>query len=311
MFKLIVRYVYSFLALIAVIGGVWAFYDQLVAVDDYGLTLTLKSKEKLIENNHQTPGLTMLYNGVEVNSLFITKIQLKNTGKRALTKDFIYEPVKITLGKSNKILQINTKNLFITHSINSITFKWNLFNPNEIIEIVVFSTQPVTINMNHKIKEITTIAYIDEIINPPTEQKLKAISIFWFLLMVIAILLTLDAVSLIKNDKKLGKIFVFLRSLPDRNSIQKEAFLSELLNLYQDYYRSVPILFVKPDELIKLVSENITQSEIITGHELYKAKQEGINYVRHLNLYSIRTINIMGGPLLFIFSFIRILLALF
>lgn len=311
MLKLIVRYIYSLLASIAVIGGVWAFYDQLVAVDDYSLTLTLKNKEKLIENNHKTPGLTMFYNGVEINSLYITKIELKNTGKRALTKDFIYEPVQISVGKSNKILQINTNNIYTTHSKNSITFKWNLFNPNEKIEVLVFSSEPVKINISHKIKEITTITYIDEIINPPTGQKLKAISTFWFLLMIISILLTLDAISLIKNDIKLGNIFAFLRSLPDRDSIQKEAFLSELLNLYQDYYRSVPVLFVKPDELIKLVSENITQTEYITGNELYKAKVEAIRYVRNLNLYNLRTMNIIGGPFLFIFSFIRIIIALF
>lgn len=311
MFKLIVRYIYSFLGLIAIVGGVWAFYDQLVAVDDYSLTLTLKSQEKLIENNHQAPGLTMSYYGVDINSLYITKIQLKNTGKRALTKDYIYQPVQVSVGKSNKILQINTNNSFLTHTANSIIFKWDLFNPNETMEVLIFSTQPAKFNINQKIKEITTINYINEVVNPPTKQRLKAISIFWFLLIIISILMIIDGLSLIKNDIKLATISGFLKSLPTLDDIKKEDFLSKLLDLYEDYYRSVPLLFVKPHELIELVSKNITHLENISGYELEIAKKEGLTYVKNANLYNIRTINIINGFLLFIFSSIKVLIALF
>lgn len=311
MFKLIVRYIYSFLGLIAIIGGVWAFYDQLVSIDDYSLTLTLKSKEKLIENNHHTPGLTMSYNGVEVDSLYLTKIQLKNTGKRALTKDFIYQPVQISVGGSNQILQINTKNSLLTHTKNSITFKWNLFNPTEAMEVLIFSTQPVKLNINQKIKEISSINFVEEIENPSIAQRFESINILWYLIMIFALIITIDALLLIRNDMKLVRIFNFLTSLPTLKSIKREDFLSELSNLYQDYYNSTPLLFIKPDELIKLISENITQSKNITDDELIKAEDEGFNYVRYANLYSIRSNNIIAGPLLFILSFIGILILLF
>ncbi len=294
-----------------IIGGALAFYDQLVAVDDYSLTLTLKSQEKLIENNQQTPGLTMSYNGVEINSLYITKIQLKNTGKRALTKDFIYQPIQVSVGKSNKILQINTKNSLLIHTLNSIIFKWDLFNPNETIELLIFSTQPVILKTNQKIKEITAINFIDEIKNPPITQRFKSINIIWFLLIVFALIITIDALLLIKNDIKLGIIFKFLKSLPSLNSIKRKDFLSELSMLYQDYYNSTPFLFVKPSVLIELISDNITQSENITGYELVKAKNEGFNYTKHANLYTLRSNNIIAGPLLFIFSFFGILISLF
>lgn len=311
MFKLIARYIYTLLIFIGVIGGVWSFYTGLVSPDDYSLTLYLKNKEKLIENNHSTTGLTMAYNGRQINSLYLTRLELKNTGKRALTKDFIYEPIQISIGDKNTILKIDPSNKFLSQTNNIITIKWDLLNPDQNINILIFSTQPIKLNIHQKIKEITEINFIDEIKNPPFSNRFKSINILWFLLMVFALIITIDGLFLMKNDPKLGKVLAFLKSLPTLKSIQKEDYFAELTTLYEDYYNSAPLLFVKPNELKKLISANITPLESIADFELVRAKQEGINYVSHANLYNIRILSIFLGPIIFIICFLAILLSLF
>jgi len=311
MFKLIARYIYTLLIFIGVISGVWSFYSLLATPDDYDLTLYLKSKEKLIENNHSTTGLTMAYNGRQINSLYLTKFQLKNTGKRALTKDFIYEPIQISIGDKNTILKIDPSNKFLSQANNIITIKWDLLNPDQNIDVLIFSTQPIKLNIHQKIKEITRINFIDEIKNPPLTNRFKSINIIWFLLMIFALIITIDGLFLMKNDPKLGKVFAFLRSLPTLKSIQKEDYFEELTILYEDYYDSTPLLFVKPNELKKLISTKITSSETISDFELVRAKQEGINYVRHANLYNIRTLNVFFGLIIFIICFLAISYLLF
>ncbi|MDD5157012.1 hypothetical protein [Sulfurimonas sp.] len=311
MFKIMARSIYALLIFIGVVGGVWSFYNELVSLEDYKLSLFLKSEEKLIENEHSNIGLTMAYNGVGINSLYLTKYTLKNTGKRALTRDYIYEPIQISIGNKNSILKVTSNNHLLTHTNDSITIKWDLFNPDESINVLIFSTEPIKLNIHQKIKEIKTITFVNEIKNPTITKRFKSINIIWYLLMIFAMLITIDGLFLIKNDSKLDKIFAFLKSLPTLKSIEKEDYFSELKKLYEDYYNSAPLLFVKPNDLKKLISAYITPLETISDFELVRAKQEGINYVRNANLYNIRTQNILFGPILFIISFIAIIVLLF
>lgn len=310
MIKKIFKHTYFLIVLFSTIGGAFAFYQQITNGNDYSLSLYLKNSEKIIENNNRAPGLSMLFNGNEIKSLYLSKIQLKNTGKRALTKDFIYEPITITTGVSNKILQINQPSQNISYKDNILTINWVLLNPKENIETSIFTIEPVNIKVNQKLKEISKINFINEVANPPTDKRIKSLGLLWLFLILFSIAITVDAILLVKADIKLGRIFNLVNSLPKSGSIDKKTFFANLSALYEDYYQAIPWAFVKPEELINILSEKFSLSESISDRELEILDHEVIKHVRYANLYSIRSMNIFGGPLLFGFCFIRVLVAL-
>lgn len=76
-------------------------------------------------------------------SLYASKFILKNTGSKAITNEFIYEPLTITLG-NGKILKVESKSEHIQQKNNSIVFQWDLLNPNDEIILTTLTTSPVT-----------------------------------------------------------------------------------------------------------------------------------------------------------------------
>lgn len=308
--KAILKYTKTLFVLLSTIGGVFAFYQQITAATEYSLSLHLRSSEKVIENNSGAPALRVLFNGAEIRSLYVTKIELINSGKRALTRDFIYEPVQINVGKFSEILQVSPGNTNLSHTKNTITAKWDLFNPGESIGATIFSTGPINLATSHKIKEIRTIEYIDYVANPPAKEKLRSLSVLWVIFLVLSLVITIDALLLVKQDPKLGKIFGLVKALPEFGAIDKKSFLADLSAFYEDYYQSVPLALVPPKMLMEKVAEEIGSAEVISGHNLERVKNTVIEYVRFGNMYSIRSMNILFGPLLFGFCFIRVAMLL-
>lgn len=311
MFKKIIKGIFFICGFFATIGGAYSFYQALSIGNDYDLVLYLKDSEKIIENNKKTLGLSMLFNGAEIDSLYLSKIQLQNSGKRALTKDFIYEPLTIEIGSTNKILQTNPPIPFVTHTENTITIKWDLLNPDEAIKLSLFTTEPIEVKTNYKIKEITNINFVNEVANPPTDKRLKSISSIWFFLIIYSIAITLDALLLIIKDLKLSSVIGFVKSLPAKGSIDKKEFLTELSTLYGDYYRSMHWLFVTPEALIAHVSKGLNSTEMISGKELEVICKDTLDMVMHGNLYTIRSRSIFIGPFLFCICIIAITIFLF
>jgi len=310
MLKVLLKKVWWVVGCCAVIGGAISFVQLFTTGDDYGLTIYLKSIEKVIENDSKTPGIRILFNGKEVTSLYLNKIELKNTGKKALTKDFIYEPVTIKADASNVIYQINPPNPFIIFTADKVIIKWDLLNPGEVIDATVFTKKPLKIKTIQQIREITKVEFVDEIANPPTKDRLKSLGILWLLLFVLSIYITLEALLLVKGDVKLGRILNLAESLRTSENVDRKSFLEELARLYDDYYQSVPLLFVKPDELIDIISKKLDQTDKISGHYLEIAREGILEYSMHGNLYFVRSIGIFFGPLLFGFCLIRVGIAL-
>jgi len=107
-------------------------------------------------------------------------------------------------------------------------------------------------------------------------------------------------------------VFSLLKSLPESGSIDKAQFLGELKRLYEIYYRSGPILFVTPDQLIESVSAKLSASSaIIEGRYIERVRVEAINHARFANLYSLRSGAIFFGPVVFGFCVLNLLFVLF
>lgn len=153
---------------------------------------------------------------------------------------------------------------------------------------------------------MTKINYINEITNPPAEKRIKSLGFLWLFIILFSIVITRDAILLVKEDMKLQRIFDLAKSLKTSEDIDKKSFLAELSALYEDYYNAIPWALVTPKELVSSVSEKLSPSESIGGRYLEIARTEIIKYVRYGNLYSIRSMNIFTGPLLFGFCLIRI-----
>lgn len=290
---------------LSTIGGVAGLYQQVSSGSDYSLTLYLKSIDKIIENSSRMSDLRVYFNGTEITSLYITKIQLKNTGKRAFTKESIFEPLTISSSTPTKLFRVDCNNNLQSFTAANVFLYWNLFNPADVINCSLFSTEPLAIKVSHKIKEVARIDFINEIANPPTEQRIRALSLGWFFLIVFSILVILDAVLLIKADIKGSRVLGLIKSLSATESVNKEVFIRQLRNLYEDYYHSAK-LFVTPDELVEHVSSQLSSDDAITDRYLEVARKASIEYVMNANLYNLRVYGVFYGPALLIICIVRI-----
>ncbi|MCY0855749.1 hypothetical protein [Cupriavidus sp. D39] len=307
MIKNILMRVWYFVVIISTIGGVAGLYQQISSSSDYGLTLFLKSADKIIENKSGVSDIRVYFNDKETTSLYLTKIQLKNTGKRAFTKDYIFEPITIASTTPTKLLRADCSNNLQSFTDASFTLRWNLFNPTEAIDCSVFSTEPLTIRLSNKIKEVAKVEFVDQIANPPAEQRVKTLNIWWLVLIAFSVLVTWDAALLVKADSKCSRVLGLIKSLPETESVNKEVFLDELRKLYEDYYQSAK-LFVTPDQLADHVSSQLQPGDAITGRYLQVARDAAIEYVMNANLYNIRAYGIFYGPALFVVSAILVVI---
>lgn len=295
--------------MLAVIGGIYGAYVQLITSNDYALAFYLKSSDKIIENNSKLSDLKLFFNGKEVTSLYITKVQLKNSGRRALTKEYIYDPVTIVNSLPGNILKVSSNSELATLKDESLFLGWDLFNPGDVIDLAIFSTGPVKVTLSHKIREIQNIEFIDEISNPPAEKRVKSISKWWLALIVLSILISVDAIWLIRWDAKGSAVLGTIKGLSKCEMVDKEKFLSILRSDYDDYYKSA-FLFIKPDDLIEHVSSQLSSESIISGIELEVARKAALSGIMNGNLYTIRSHNLFVGPLLFGVCLFRIAIAL-
>ena len=74
--------------------------------------LYLTEQNKVIENNTGLADLKIIYKNSVVDSLYSTKLLLKNSGKKAITKDFVFEPfiAKIQRSKRNFTIEVKLLN---------------------------------------------------------------------------------------------------------------------------------------------------------------------------------------------------------
>lgn len=310
MFRKILKHTWASIVVFSTIGGAISFLHYFFSKPDYSLTIFLKTTEELVQPQH-TSGLRILYNGKEINSLYVTKIIIQNTGRLALTKNFIYKPLSISIGKDNKLIKIKQTGSGESYAQGGkLHFTWNLLNPSDSARIFIYSTNKPDIKESYKIKEIKKVSIVNEIKNPLIEKRVTGIGVFWLVLLLFSILITIDSLLLILGDVKLQKIFNYTKQASNLKSVNRKEYLDTIQTLYSDYHQSVPLLFISVEELPKLISEKIPSTDILAGKDLHLLCQETINYVRHANLYSIRSINIAVGPILFGFCLIRVALAL-
>lgn len=312
MIKKVFQHIWTVLSALAIIGGALAFIQHMLAGDEYNIKISIKSQEKIIENKTGMSDLVVNFKGRRVEKLFATKISLKNTGKRAITKDFVYQPITIEVLKPANILQISSDYTEIFNVENIVTAGFDLINPNESIDFLINSDQLIKIRIGGKIREIQKIEFSDEVSNPSAQVRLYSGGIGWLIGALVFLMLLTDAFFVVRSDAKLSAVFSLVKSLPESGNVDKAEFLKELKRLYEIYYKSGPILFVKPDELIEIVSKKISSSSpIIEGRDIERIRKEVINYASFANLYTIRSTAILWGPVAFGFCFINLLFVFF
>jgi hypothetical protein len=138
MIKNILKRAWYFIIVLSTIGGVAGLYQQVSSGSDYSLTLHLKSADKIIENRSGMSDLRVSFNDKEITSLYLTKLQLKNTGKRAFTKDYIFEPLTIASTTPTRLLRADCSNNLQFIKDASVSLRWDLFNPTEVIDCSFF-----------------------------------------------------------------------------------------------------------------------------------------------------------------------------
>lgn len=309
MFVKIAKNLWTTVAVISTIGGAIATYQLITNTDDYSLTLYKKSEEKLIERDKNVDGLTVAFQGNQLDSLYSTQVELRNTGKKALTKEFIFQPVTISSQNNAKILQATPEQREVQANGNSVVFSWELLNPGEKIKTTILSTESIDSKIIYRIKEVPRIKYIDELTNPPRPERLKALSIVWLIIAIGSIVATIDSIGLIKSDAKLQAIFDLPKAVV-AGSTKVSDFLSRLSLLYKQYYESTPRLIVTPEEFDKQILASASTSNVMSEGDIKIFQVRIIEYARYANLYSARSMNIFLGPLLFGFCVVRVVVAI-
>ena len=181
-----------------------------------------------------------------------------------------------------------------------------MLNPGEEISFLLLTNKDPKFNFSYKIKEIKNISFIDYVNNPPAKDRLYSVNIFWFILLLTSIFIVLDAVFLLKEDIKLSGIFALIKSIPGDSNFDKQSTLEELSFLYGAYVDALPFVFTSKERLIKSMSSKMDSLDTTNERDRYILYQHAINLVRHGNLYSMRSIGIITGPILLIICVIGI-----
>jgi len=304
--KKFLTYIYKALVFLSVVAGVISFYGFITEKSDFELIFAIDEQNQIIENNTGLDNLKIVYKNVEVDSLFGTKIILKNNGEKAISKDFMFKPLKVFIQPDNSFLNINTAHS-ITSSEQEFTVNIDLLNPDESIEFYILTTKKPILKLDYKIREISEIIIWNKLTDPPLNKKFFDINWLWFLLLITSLLATIDAIFLVKEDKKLGDVFSLIKNIQFDKEFDKQTTIDELATQYSEYSDSLPFTFIDTNFLIEEVSNKIDSldtSNELDRHTLYKFTN---SLVRHGNLYDLRSINIFAGPVIFLGSFLGIL----
>ena len=302
---------YQILVLLSVIATLYHSYKYVTDEKEYDLALYLTEQNKVIENNTGLADLKIIYKNSVVDSLYSTKLLLKNSGKKAITKDFVFEPFIVKIQDPNSILLLRSDSQSVKFKNNVITIEFDLLNPGEEISFLLLTSKDPKFNFWYKIKEIKNINFIDYVNNPPAKDRLYSVNIFWFILLLTSIFISLDAVFLLKEDIKLAEIFALIRAIPGDSNFDKQSTLEALSCLYGAYVDALPFVFTSKERLIKSMSSKMDSLDTTNERDRYILYQHAINLVRHGNLYSTRSIGIIAGPILLIICVISIDVSIF
>ena len=84
---------YQLLVFLSVIVALYQSIKYLTDGSEYDLTVYLTEQNKIIENDTGLADLKIIYKKLEVKSLYSTTLLLKNSGKKAITRDFVFDPL--------------------------------------------------------------------------------------------------------------------------------------------------------------------------------------------------------------------------
>jgi hypothetical protein len=302
MISFLARRIWTLLALLATVGGVAGiFYLPPFTGDDYALSLTLKSSEQIISGRNDVNGLTIIYNGQAVPSLHFSKFVLRNEGKRALMKEFVLSPVAVSAGAGNSILGVASTHKMLSFTKQGFTVNWELLNPGEEIDVLVYSTFPVSLSSSQRIREIAKLKYNDEVKNPPVRSRIDGPIIAIFAFAAIGLILALDGILLIRRDLHLQKLLDYVNGVPITGTTDPQLFLDDVSSLYSGYYQMAHFLFLPPDDFTEELSSAVGQTASLNGGSMVKACNAARALAMNRNLYNIRTSNLLMGPVLAIF----------
>lgn len=309
MIKFFIKNTYRVFAIAATIGGAFGLIQSLTTQEEFSLTLTKQNEMNLISKSESTNEITILYNNQKVSSIYRSKFILENTGKKALTKEFIFTPISLTPKSGTTIIQISAQQPVISFASQNIKITWELLNPGEKISFEIISDKPFSPTVSGRIKEIPKIKYRDELTDPPSKNRIENLSILWLIIAIISILLMIDAIRLIKHDAKLQELLSLSKNTL-ANSIGRNEFAAKAIELYTEYFMVAPVLVTNPDEFARQINAVLEGKGKMTNDALRIARQTIANYALHSNLYTLRAYAIIYAPLILGFCVIRVALAL-
>lgn len=135
----------TLIAISGVVAPIWLWQsDQ----DSKSLTMIVVSKTPIATNNaSQIDGLQFTFDKQPVSNLYITAIDLKNTGSKSIQKVDFDTPIEVKVGASTKILRVKVENVLPKDLNPSASFDQNSFkiaplllNPKDKMRISVISS---------------------------------------------------------------------------------------------------------------------------------------------------------------------------
>jgi hypothetical protein len=292
----------------ATISGALGFAPLLFGKDDFALTVTVTSREKLIENVSRESGPELSFNGQRIGALYRTTLEVANVGRRAIGRDAIYEPITVSVGADEALLRVKSSDASVSNSPTSIVLRWELLNPGERIEVEALSERPLHLKIaGGRIKDIAgPLVLSDAVARPTAWDRVVSLGAWLPIVVGVSVLGLIDGLLLLLEDVKLGNVFGAAEtSIPTAGSISREDFLSALRRLYEDYYRSAHVLLVKPDSLVQYVRAELP-NEMITAAEVPYIRKAIYMHAVHGNLYNLRGGAFIWAPALLTFCLARV-----
>jgi hypothetical protein len=295
---------------IALVGGVVGFGHLIYSMNiqsDHQLTLQIVDKQEILRKSDDIQKGLLKFNEVPVESLKVTKFKLTNSGDKAFTKDFLVEPLTVSVENSN-ISFFVTDATFENQDKAKISILFDLLNPDESIEFSVITETTASFKHSFRIREIKELEIDDLILSPPLIERFMNLNFFWYFLLFFSIYRVVDGMNILRGDIKLAPILNLIASIKSASSINSEVFIKDIKELYEAYYLSTRGLYVTPERLEMELKDEAQKLDLNDRKDIVDFYIKAHALVTHHNLYFLRGLSPFVGLAGILISIVAIVL---
>jgi hypothetical protein len=298
-------------ALMGVVGGFFALYSYFVG-DDYQLSVYQIDSQQVVLANDASKQISLYAEGQKIRVLNAYRYRVHNTGRRALTEEFIFDQLRLTTLNEVDLLAVKPIGNVIETILhgNVVSIRFDLLNSNDYLDFIVYGEESLGFKFDFRIKEISDVEHINFHTFKPFFSMLYDVHWFWYLILVFSFVSLIDSKLVLMSDVSFERVLKYIGNIEGRNKVNLVTFLDGLERIYSEHRKSAYCRLMKTEDAMFMIKRNFKHTDANSGKKVSQLHYTSISVVRFANLYDTRG-NHLHFISLFSMAFIGIGISLF